>query len=273
MASSTNHIVTAMYIICPITVSGVTFKNGRRSRQTILREIYWKDEPYDKVDTSSCVELVKTEFEGNPAVEVWVKSKSAREMIGYIPKSEASFFAEHLEDFLGITDFHVYGGGDHSYGCSFSARFANKMIGSNGEIPEEIKLFEQYKEPDNTSTHAIICKAFLRQYPHAMITGCQPDGEDSLLIFLAHKPSHIATYDAFSDVVSISPYDSQKKVSTPDLALSTVTPPGISKSVSTATADQTRKSGINWWRVLFAIIFFMTVVFYFFYSSFVSSAQ
>lgn len=46
-----------------VKVAGVTFKNGRKSRQTILRKIHFKDEPFDKGDLE--LTLKREEWEGN----------------------------------------------------------------------------------------------------------------------------------------------------------------------------------------------------------------
>lgn len=117
------------YIFVPISVAGVTFKNGRRSRQTILRRIYWKDDPYQKVDG---LDFIPVLFEDEPAVEVWVYNKKIREMIGYVPKKDAAFVYDHMSDFAGYFDFNVYGGGKGddgnalSFGASVTLRFENK---------------------------------------------------------------------------------------------------------------------------------------------------
>lgn len=122
------HDVGEKYTFVPITVAGVTFKNGRRSRQTILRAIFWKDDPYRSVEN---VELVPTAFNGEPAVEIWVSSKKERELIGYVPKEEASYVHSHMHLFDGYFDFEVYGGGNASdgtklsYGASITLRFSN----------------------------------------------------------------------------------------------------------------------------------------------------
>lgn len=66
-------------------VAGVTFKNGRRHRQTILRQIKFRDPPYDgRID----VNFKRVDFEGEDAVEVWTNS----EMVGYIAKKDVSEF-------------------------------------------------------------------------------------------------------------------------------------------------------------------------------------
>ena len=125
------HEIGSVNTFVKITVAGVTYKNGRRNRQTILRQIYWKDTPYNRIDPEDCIDLVPTEYEGSPAVEVWVRNKKAREQIGYIPKEEATFFYDNMYRYDGHFDFEVYGGGITSegkrlnYGASFTARFKN----------------------------------------------------------------------------------------------------------------------------------------------------
>ena len=122
------HIIGPNHTVVPIKVAGVTFKNGRRSRQTILKQIKWKEDPYQKIDG---IDLVATEFEGEPAVEIWVYNKKSREMIGYVPKNEASYCHSRIDSFIGYHDFDVYGGGTSpdgsrkSYGAMFYARFSN----------------------------------------------------------------------------------------------------------------------------------------------------
>lgn len=170
LTDSLGHEMNDLYIFCPITVAGVTFKNGRRHRQSILRAIYWKDSPYHRINKSSCLDFVKTEFDGKPAVEVWVSGVGVREMIGYIPKAEAAFFAEHLDSFHSIFDFEVYGGGDHSYGCSFVARFINNSTPSHSaQIAEEppSTIPDKQKEippvqstPFSLPSHGVCAKCF-----------------------------------------------------------------------------------------------------------------
>ena len=111
------HEANDTYTFVPIKVAGVTYKNGRRSRQTILRQIKWKDDPYQRLDG---IDLIPTEYEGFPAVEIWVYNKKAREMIGYVPKTEASFVHSRVSNFAGYFDFEIYGGGKKSDGSSLS---------------------------------------------------------------------------------------------------------------------------------------------------------
>lgn len=135
------HEVNEKYTFVPIRVAGVTHKNGRRSRQTILRQIYWKDEPYEKLEDENCIDLVATEYDGEPAVEVWVHSKKAREMIGYVPKKEAAFVAGRIEDLDTVFDFTVSGGGKTPdgeavpYGAGLTIRLRNSTAPKADPVP------------------------------------------------------------------------------------------------------------------------------------------
>lgn len=114
-----------------INVAGVTFKNGRRSRQTILKQIYWKDSPYNTIDYEDFLSLNTTEYEGEPAIEVWVRSKKDTELIGYIPKNDVAFFIHNFDRIVRYENFSVSGGGTApngepiSYGASFTVFFKN----------------------------------------------------------------------------------------------------------------------------------------------------
>ena len=99
-------------------VAGVTFKNGRKSRQTILRKIYFKDEPFDKGDMELSVQ--RGEWEGKPAFGVFVNG----EQIGSIPAEHVPFLEEHFLRLDGITNIEVYGGGEgRNYGAEIILRF------------------------------------------------------------------------------------------------------------------------------------------------------
>lgn len=99
-------------------VAGVTFKNGRKSRQTILRKIYFKDEPFDKGDMELSVQ--RGEWEGKPAFGVFVNG----EQIGSIPAEHVPFLEEHFSRLDGITNIEVYGGGEgRNYGAEIILRF------------------------------------------------------------------------------------------------------------------------------------------------------
>lgn len=99
-------------------VAGVTFKNGRRSRQTILRAIYFHDEPFDKGDMELTVD--RGEWEGKPAFSICVNG----EQIGSIPAEHTQFVADNFSRLDGITNIEVYGGGEgRNYGAEIILRF------------------------------------------------------------------------------------------------------------------------------------------------------
>lgn len=99
-------------------VAGVTFKNGRKSRQTILRAMYFHDAPFNKGDMD--LELRRYEYESKPAFGVYVNG----EQIGNIPAEHTAFVEENLSRCDGITHIEVYGGGEgRSYGAEITVRF------------------------------------------------------------------------------------------------------------------------------------------------------
>ena len=101
-----------------VKVAGVTFKNGRKSRQTILRKIHFKDEPFDKGNME--LTLQREEWEGAPAFGVYVNG----EQIGNIPAEYVSYVQENFSRCEGITNIEVYGGGEgRNYGAEIILRF------------------------------------------------------------------------------------------------------------------------------------------------------
>ncbi len=115
-----------------IRIAGVTFKNGRRSRQTILRQIHWHDEPYAKTKNRINLNYREVEFEGEPAIEVWVQRDDEEyEQIGYVPKEKVKFFVDNWDFYKTSSGFEVYGGGKNSdgttrsYGASVTLVFDN----------------------------------------------------------------------------------------------------------------------------------------------------
>lgn len=141
----------ATYQFMRFSVAGVTFKNGRRSRQTILREIFWKDESYKHFDSERSVGPKLSEVDGKPAVEIWVHGDNEPEMIGYVPKEELPFVLSHWELYAGVTEFEVYGGGKSangekiSFGASLTMRFG-LTDAEKAEKAEEIKKQKEENE-------------------------------------------------------------------------------------------------------------------------------
>lgn len=97
-------------------VAGVTFKNGRRTRQAILRAMKFKDMGYEK----TTITLKKVDFEGKPAIEVWANE----EQIGYVPKDLVPDIISAWKNEYQINSWGIVGGGDDiSYGCKIKAIF------------------------------------------------------------------------------------------------------------------------------------------------------
>lgn len=192
-----------------VRVAGVTHKNGRRSRQTILRQLFWKDDPYQRVNKNKCIDLVATTFNGEPAVEVWIHHKQSREQLGYIPKDMALFFHQNLYRLNLCENFEVYGGGigadgeRYSFGCSFTADFMNTV----GQGKVDSCLFDAfiYKKQLQSSTNKAnintkLFKAFCKRYPHARLIGCSPlpDAEYGLVIYVEDVELIYIKYDCDS---------------------------------------------------------------------------
>lgn len=97
-------------------IVGVTFKNGRKSRQTILRRLHWKDEPFDKNEAE--VILDREEFEGKPAYAVLLNGEKA----GYIPAELAQYIADNSKRCDGVTHIETYCTHD-IYGAEIIIRF------------------------------------------------------------------------------------------------------------------------------------------------------
>lgn len=100
-----------------IKVAGVTFKNGRKSRQAILRKIKFKDSPFDKVLN---VSFQGYDFEGEQAIGVYVND----EQIGNVPKTLLDEFIKYKDNPYVIQKLDVYGGNDgKNFGCSITITF------------------------------------------------------------------------------------------------------------------------------------------------------
>ena len=111
---------TACYQHLTFKVVGVTFKNGRRSRQTILRQIRFQDPPYDETPE---IWLQQYEYEGEPAFSVWAND----EQVGNIGRGDIPQLLGLWDQYDAVTDFSVYGGGEgRSYGMEITVRFKKK---------------------------------------------------------------------------------------------------------------------------------------------------
>ena len=120
-ASATTNETKPVFEFLSVKVAGVTFKNGRKSRQTILRKIHFKDEPFDKGTME--LTLQREEWEGKPAFGVYVNG----DQIGNIPAEQADYVNANFSRLDGIVNIEVYGGGDgQNYGAEITLRFRNE---------------------------------------------------------------------------------------------------------------------------------------------------
>lgn len=98
-------------------IAGVTFKDGRKSRQTILRRLYWKDAPFDHEEAE--VTLVREEFEGKPAFAVMLNGEKA----GYVPAEHVQYISDNYERCDGVTRIEAHCGKEDIYGAEITIRF------------------------------------------------------------------------------------------------------------------------------------------------------
>lgn len=98
-------------------VAGVTFKNGRKTRQALLRAMKWKDEPFDKkVD----ITFERYDYEGELAISVLANG----EQIGNVPKEMVAEFDEKWTGQYLIESWEVLGSGkDAPFGCRIKVLF------------------------------------------------------------------------------------------------------------------------------------------------------
>ena len=101
-------------------VAGVTFKDGRRSRQATLRKIKFKDEPMDgPID----FEFEEYDYNGEPAVLI----KANGLIIGNVPADLVNKFLKYQNTYKDIElNYKVTGGGDYNFGCKMIITWRNK---------------------------------------------------------------------------------------------------------------------------------------------------
>ncbi|MCL2107783.1 MAG: hypothetical protein FWH20_00360 [Oscillospiraceae bacterium] len=100
-----------------IKVAGVTFKNGRKHRQTILRKIKFRDDEF----ANNCqVSIEQYDFEGEVALGVYVNGQQ----IGNIPRDKKEWLIENGDRIVGGFNLKVYGGDN---GKSFGAIIKLKL--------------------------------------------------------------------------------------------------------------------------------------------------
>lgn len=90
-------------------VAGVTYNNGRKSRQAILRKIKWGDEPFGEFVQWT---VEKYDFEGSPAVGVYANG----EQVGNVPKDKLPHVLDCWDRIKSVYHAEVYGGGTDDSG-------------------------------------------------------------------------------------------------------------------------------------------------------------
>lgn len=114
--------IEATFDTVKFRVAGVTFKNGNRSRQTILRLIAKEKDPYDGY---VIITLKPTTVDGAFAVEVWTND----ELVGFVPNERLRTFQRLGSRPYYVYDYDVYGGGTAddgsrlNYGMTVTVRF------------------------------------------------------------------------------------------------------------------------------------------------------
>ena len=108
------------YIYLSFTVAGVTFKNGRKTRQAILRAFKWGDEEVETIDLEPYL------FEGKDAVYV----KLNDQVIGNIPSERVQTFLDYEKRYRRDNiAYDIYGGNKlddgsrTNYGCEITVRY------------------------------------------------------------------------------------------------------------------------------------------------------
>ena len=97
-------------------VAGVTFKNGRKTRQAILRAMKWQDPPYDKVD----ITLQRYDFEGSVAIGVYANG----EHIGNVPKEIKDAVNDAWTGRYVVEEWEILGSGKEApLGCRIKILF------------------------------------------------------------------------------------------------------------------------------------------------------
>lgn len=97
-------------------VAGVSFKNGRRTRQAILRAMKYRDNGFEEVE----ITLQRYDFEGKLAIGVYANG----EQIGNVPKDltgevDAAWTSEYV-----IEEWEVLGSGkEQPMGCRVKILF------------------------------------------------------------------------------------------------------------------------------------------------------
>lgn len=97
-------------------VAGVSFNNDEgaeiASRQSILKKIYFEDEPFDYGKDLINWTLEQYDYEGNPAIGVYADGHQ----VGNVPREDVPFLIENKDRIIEIDDAEIYGGGKDDFG-------------------------------------------------------------------------------------------------------------------------------------------------------------
>lgn len=97
-------------------VAGVTFKNGRRTRQAILRAMKYKDNGFETVE----ITLQRYDFEGSVAIGVYANS----EQIGNVPKEIKDAVNDAWTGRYVVEEWEILGSGKEApLGCRIKILF------------------------------------------------------------------------------------------------------------------------------------------------------
>lgn len=107
----TTHFDSLKIATTEFNVAGVTFKDGRLSRQAALRKLKFQDPPMDgPID----FEFEDYEYNNSPAILI----KANDRIIGNVPADLVNEFIELRGTCSGMElHYRVSGGGDYSFGC------------------------------------------------------------------------------------------------------------------------------------------------------------
>lgn len=85
-------------------VAGVSFKNGRKTRQALIRAIKYQDPPYDK---NVEITLERYDYEGSLAIGVYANG----EQLGNVPADRVAEVDAAWEARYTVTHYEVLGSG------------------------------------------------------------------------------------------------------------------------------------------------------------------
>ena len=98
-------------------VAGVTFKNGRKTRQALLRAMKWKDAPFDH---GVEIAFERYDYEGSLAIGVYANG----EQLGNVPADLVREFDEKWTGRYLIESWEVLGSGKEApFGCRIKVLF------------------------------------------------------------------------------------------------------------------------------------------------------